>query len=333
MEAEGGAPSVVELLPVAARRFEQAIGADDVGFDERARPVDRPVDMALRGQMEDGVDRMLLHDGEHAAAVADVGLNERIARRAIDLRKRGEVGGVGELVDVDHRVLGVGDEMTTDGRADEAGAAGDQDSHGRVSPTRNGVSISPSGGNAASRSDSVGTAAAVRPIDPDRGVVPADAPLMRGRIGVVHLILHDRVRFEGQEAVREAGGHQNLIALFGRKRDRDPFAVGRRAAADVHGDVEGRAGDRHDELRLREGRRLEMEAAQRCLLRRQGLVDLDEIDRDAGLRGETLPVVDLAEIAAMVAEALRQELEDVGDGEPPHLEERAHRSPSAMRRR
>jgi hypothetical protein len=46
-------------------------------------------------------------------------------------------------------MLGVADEMTTDGRADEAGTAGDQDSHGYVSPTRNGVSISPSDGNCA----------------------------------------------------------------------------------------------------------------------------------------------------------------------------------------
>jgi hypothetical protein len=40
-----------EILPVAARRFQQVEGADEIGVDERVGPVDRAVDMRLGGQI------------------------------------------------------------------------------------------------------------------------------------------------------------------------------------------------------------------------------------------------------------------------------------------
>ena len=43
----------VETTPVAQRVVEQVVGADDVGLDERARPVDRAVHVALGREIDD----------------------------------------------------------------------------------------------------------------------------------------------------------------------------------------------------------------------------------------------------------------------------------------
>jgi hypothetical protein len=37
--------------PVATRGFEQDVGTNDIGFDERRRPGDRTVDMGLGSQV------------------------------------------------------------------------------------------------------------------------------------------------------------------------------------------------------------------------------------------------------------------------------------------
>ena len=56
----------------------------------------------------------------------------RVPVAVAGLGQRFEVAGVGELVDVRHRPVGVADDVTDDGRADEPRAAGDQDLHGFV---------------------------------------------------------------------------------------------------------------------------------------------------------------------------------------------------------
>ncbi|MNY82912.1 hypothetical protein D3C86_2253020 [compost metagenome] len=58
----------------------------------------------------------------------------------------------------------------------------------------------------------------------------------------------------------EAGRHQELLPVLGRKLDRDMLAEARRRDADVDGDIEDAPARDPDELVLREGRRLEMQA-------------------------------------------------------------------------
>jgi hypothetical protein len=69
-------------------------------------------------------------------------------------------------------------------------------------------------------------------------------------------------------------------------------------------DVEHRAAHATDQLRLRERRCLEMQAAHRALAHGQRHVVLDEARVDA-LRGEGGAVVPFAEEAAIVADPLR----------------------------
>ncbi len=100
-----------------------------VGLDELCRPVDRPVDVALGGKVQDGVGLMLGKQRLERRPVADVGLREVIRRVRIGVGKRIEVPRVGQLVDVDDLPLGFGEGFAYDGRADEAGASGDDRFH------------------------------------------------------------------------------------------------------------------------------------------------------------------------------------------------------------
>jgi hypothetical protein len=47
------------VQPQLARGLEERVRADDVGGDERIRPGDRAVDMALRREVDDGADTAL----------------------------------------------------------------------------------------------------------------------------------------------------------------------------------------------------------------------------------------------------------------------------------
>ena len=124
MEAELRFAFLGEVREVGAGRFEQRISADDVRLDEGRGAVDRAVDVAFRREVHDRIGLVLAEQRRHRFAVADVGLLESVARILCDRLQRLEVAGVGELVDVDDRMLGRSQGTPDDGRADEAGAAG-----------------------------------------------------------------------------------------------------------------------------------------------------------------------------------------------------------------
>jgi hypothetical protein len=54
-QSEPLSPFAVEGVPVLQSRFEQRIGANDICCDEVAGPVYRAVDMALCGEVDDGI--------------------------------------------------------------------------------------------------------------------------------------------------------------------------------------------------------------------------------------------------------------------------------------
>ena len=88
--------------------------------------------MRLGGEVDDGV--ALPGQLLHARLVGDVGVHEAVAvaGRGI-VSERGQVGrvaGVGQLVDHDDAVVGGRQATVDEGRADETGAASDEDPHG-----------------------------------------------------------------------------------------------------------------------------------------------------------------------------------------------------------
>ncbi|MOA17904.1 hypothetical protein D3C78_1381820 [compost metagenome] len=82
MEAEGVLKHGIEAQPVAACRFQQGVGADDIGLDEGCRAVDGAVDVGFGGQVHHGIRSMLAEHPFDFGAVADVDLLERVARAA-----------------------------------------------------------------------------------------------------------------------------------------------------------------------------------------------------------------------------------------------------------
>ena len=129
LEAEARARVRVERAPIGERGLEQRVGAADIGLDEGRGTVDRAVDVALRREMQDGVGLRLGEDRVERRPVADVHPVMAMAVAGAGFGQRFEVAGVGQHVDVGHRPVGGANHMPHGRRADEPGAASNQDLH------------------------------------------------------------------------------------------------------------------------------------------------------------------------------------------------------------
>lgn len=85
--------------------------------------------MGFRRQVHDRVGLEALEDGTDGRLVDDVGLDELVAGVGRDAAQRLQVTGVGQLVQVEHFVVGVVDQVAYQRRADEPGSTGDENSH------------------------------------------------------------------------------------------------------------------------------------------------------------------------------------------------------------
>ena len=121
-----------QLRPVRARRFEQVERSLHIGADELGRTVDAAVDVALGREMDDGARPMGREKAVEQRPVADVAADEHMALVAVERRQVLGVAGVGEGVEVEHRLVADRQPIEDEVRADEAGAAGDED-HSRCS--------------------------------------------------------------------------------------------------------------------------------------------------------------------------------------------------------
>jgi len=133
VEAERRLANLVQTVPVGAGRFQQHVGADDIGFDEIGRAGNGAIDVALGRQMHHGIGLM---GGKHPiqfGAVADIDLLEGITLAARDLSQGFQVACIGQLIEVDNRILGVTNYMANYSRTDKTGAAGYKDLHGKGS--------------------------------------------------------------------------------------------------------------------------------------------------------------------------------------------------------
>ena len=126
MEAEAVAAALPR--PVFPRGLEQVERAGDVGLDEIGRTVDRPVDVALGGQVHHRLRRMGGEDPVERSPVADIRMLEGIEEAVGDGGQVGLAGGVGQGVEIDH-VMAAGDGQADHGGADEARAPGDEKFH------------------------------------------------------------------------------------------------------------------------------------------------------------------------------------------------------------
>ena len=129
MESERRPPRRRQAGPVLARRVQQGERANHVGLHEIRRPVDRAIDMALGGQMHHRVRRVGGEHLAHGGAVRHAGADQHMPVVAPPLLQRLLRGGVGHLVDIDHHMVGVAQQMTHHGGAYEAASARQQYLH------------------------------------------------------------------------------------------------------------------------------------------------------------------------------------------------------------
>ena len=116
--------------PGFAGGFEEIECAKDVGSDEVAGATDRTIDMGFRGQVHDGGDLMITHDPADIVAIAEVDLFEDIFVMALESGEIFKMSGVSEAIEIDQMGdFGPVDDVANEIRADETGAAGDEEVH------------------------------------------------------------------------------------------------------------------------------------------------------------------------------------------------------------
>ncbi len=94
--------------------------------DEGVGAVDRSIDVALGGEVDDGVDRTLAQQPLDGVRVADIPVDEIVG----DAVEAGAVAGVGQRVEDDDRLVRMRRPPEADEvRADEAGTTGDEKGH------------------------------------------------------------------------------------------------------------------------------------------------------------------------------------------------------------
>src|SRR5438552_2529797 len=78
------APLRPQIGPIAAGRFEQRVGAEDIRSDEVAGAGNRAVDVTFSGKVHHGVGSEVVEGDVERCTVAYVGAHERVARMIPD---------------------------------------------------------------------------------------------------------------------------------------------------------------------------------------------------------------------------------------------------------
>ena len=113
-------------LDIGARGFEHPQRAGDIGLDERFRPADRTVDVALGSQVGDRIEPLALEQLRDQRLVEDRALDEAVARVGLHRRKVLQIARIGQRIEHHHALRAVRQQMRDEIGADEAGAAGDE---------------------------------------------------------------------------------------------------------------------------------------------------------------------------------------------------------------
>ena len=112
-ETEAVVRLALQLAPIGERLRQHDEGSHHIGLDEGGGAVNRAVDMAFGGQMQNGVGTKSIERRPDRGAVANVGANKGIARTARRRRERRHIAGVGKLIQHEHFVVRLADRQRT----------------------------------------------------------------------------------------------------------------------------------------------------------------------------------------------------------------------------
>src|SRR5258708_12214173 len=90
------------LFQAGPRFLEQGEGAEDIGLNELGGPVNGTIDVAFRGEVNDGAWRVPFEEAPHQFPVADIPVDKHVLRVVLEGPEIRRIARVGELVQVDH---------------------------------------------------------------------------------------------------------------------------------------------------------------------------------------------------------------------------------------
>lgn len=129
VKAEAGLGFAFKRIPVGASGFKQRKGAVDVGAQEFARAMNRPVDMGLGSEMNDGARLMLYELAVDQGAITDIARHEAVPGIALQAGKVLKIARVGKLVQVDDRLVTLFEPVQHKITANKASVTGNKDTH------------------------------------------------------------------------------------------------------------------------------------------------------------------------------------------------------------
>jgi hypothetical protein len=129
MESKGLARRAFQPVPILPGCLKQRAGADDVGFDEIGRAVDRAVNMGFGRQMHHCARPVFGKNAGDRLPVADIRLLEDMARIVARVAQGFQIASIGQLVEIDDCLAGLGDQLANHCRSDEAGTACNDNCH------------------------------------------------------------------------------------------------------------------------------------------------------------------------------------------------------------
>src|SRR3546814_7798322 len=117
----------IQPLIITQRLLKHIEGAHDIGLDERARAIDGTGDMTLRRQMRDHVRLEIRHQASDQPLIADVASDEAITWIIFNGRKGRQNAGIGQLVEIEHLIFCLADQVPDQRGSDDTCSSGDEE--------------------------------------------------------------------------------------------------------------------------------------------------------------------------------------------------------------
>src|SRR4029078_2316459 len=133
--------------------------------------MDRAVDMALGGKIDDRIGPVRGQQCLDGRAIADVGAHEMMIGVVLERGQTAEIACVSQLVDVDNGLVACRAPVEDEIGADKSGSAGDQDHASSMRPKASEV--------AARGADSIMSRAPIRRLDSSRDTTPQSGASLR----------------------------------------------------------------------------------------------------------------------------------------------------------
>ena len=119
-----------QRIPIPTRGIEQRECADNIGGNKIRGPVNRAIDVALGCEIDDGPRPVKAQQMQHQVSITDVAADEYVSRIALERGEIAEIAGVGQLVEVDDRLVAAVEPVENEIGTDEPGTSGHQNHAG-----------------------------------------------------------------------------------------------------------------------------------------------------------------------------------------------------------